>query len=144
MHVVINSPLNLGLALGHWFLHSLSINEENKRKQKNDDSDGRKAVTPYIDTFIVNHEQTLQYFFGGIKIDSIPMSDVKIILHKVRCCLIITDIVMLLIWTLAYFNWLLLSRPFLISWLLRRHCRNNKFINQETYINKLKIWMKRV
>lgn len=96
MHVVADSSLDLLLAFVHRLTHGLAVDEEDEGEQKKDDDHRRQAVAPDIDALVVNHEQTSEYFFGGIKIDSVPVSYVQVILHVGRGCLVVPDVVMLL------------------------------------------------
>jgi len=41
-------------------------------------------MSPDINQFIMEHKQTLENFFGGVKIDSIASENKRIIFHKIR------------------------------------------------------------
>jgi hypothetical protein len=126
MHVMIHSPLYLILISIHGLSHGFPVDEEDKGEQKNDDDNGWQAVAPDVHAFIVKHKQALQYLFRSIKIDSISMSNVQVILHERRRCLIVPNIMVLFCSIFIHHFCRLLLSFLLLSWLLRRHCKNNK------------------
>jgi hypothetical protein len=89
---MVNSSLDLLLALIHRPPHGLAIDEEDEREQEDHDYNGRQAVTPDVNAFVVNHEQTSQYLFGVVKIDTIPVSYAQIILHECWSSIVISDV----------------------------------------------------
>jgi hypothetical protein len=94
VHVMVDSSLNLLLALGHRAPHDLGINEEDEGEQENADDNGGQAVAPDVNAFVVNHEQTSQYLFGIIEIDTIPVSYPQIILHECRSSIVVPDVML--------------------------------------------------
>ena len=62
-------------------------------------------MTPYIDTFIVQHEQTANNSPGSIEVDPISMSDVLIISGELGCDFIVPYKMIILI---LFLNFLLL------------------------------------
>lgn len=109
MHVVVDSSLDLLLAFVHRLAHGLTVDEEDEGEQKKDDHHRRQAVAPDIDALVVNHEQTSKYFFGGIKIDPVPVSYVQVVLHVRRGSLVVPNVVVFLSYIFYVFVRLLCS-----------------------------------
>ena len=53
--------------------HGLSIHHKEESRNEYKDEDGRKTVTPDVDTLIMNHKQTPEYSSGCVKVDSVSM-----------------------------------------------------------------------
>lgn len=67
------------------------INDESQGDDKDTDDEGRDAVAPDVDAFVVQHEKTFDNFFGSVEVDSVAMRDMLIILHVLRSSVIISD-----------------------------------------------------
>ena len=96
MHVMIHTLIQLLMILVERLPHCLTINHDVEGGQKENDKKSRDAVTPDIDTFIVNHKQTSKYLSGSVKIDSISMSDIVIVLHELGSSVVVSNIVFVL------------------------------------------------
>ena len=61
-----------------------SINYEVKGHNENYDEDCRKKMTPNVNTFIMNLEQTSKNSSRSGKVDTISMSDIFVVDHEFR------------------------------------------------------------
>ena len=52
-------------------------------------------MAPDVDALVVKHKQASEYFSGSIEVDSISMSDVVVIFHVARSCLVVSNVVLL-------------------------------------------------
>ncbi len=91
MHIVIDSVLQPRLIVIKGSSHRLSVHQEVKRDDKNNNEHGGQTVTPDVHTLIVNHKQALYDFFSSVEINTISVGDVMIILHVIWSCLIVTN-----------------------------------------------------
>ena len=48
-------------------------------------------MAPNVDTLVVNHEETPEYFARSIEVDTVAMGDFVVVLHEVRCSLIVSN-----------------------------------------------------
>jgi hypothetical protein len=67
------------------------INDQGQRNNERTNQKGRDAMAPNINALVVDHEKTLEDLFRIVKIDSVPMSNMLIVLHIFRCSVVIPD-----------------------------------------------------
>ena len=53
----------------------VAIDDEEEGQEYEDEDDGGQAMRPNVDTFIMDHEQALQYLGGSVEVDAISISD---------------------------------------------------------------------
>lgn len=76
--------------------HRLTINHDVKGYKQEDDENGWNTVTPNVNAFVVDHEQTSQYLPCCGKIDSISMRNIMIVFHEIRSSMVVSDVVFIL------------------------------------------------
>lgn len=48
-------------------------------------------MAPNVDTLIVDHKETFKDLLGSVEVDSVTMSNVLIIFHVMRSCMIVAN-----------------------------------------------------
>lgn len=67
------------------------IDDQTQRNYDDANNYGRHAVTPYVHTLIVHHKETFENLFGSVEIYPVSMSDMLVILHILRSCMIVPN-----------------------------------------------------
>ena len=84
MHVVVHTIPETLLVSWKRTFHCFSIDNKVESCNKDQDEESWEAVTPDVDTLVMHHEEASNNFSGSIEVDPVSMSDVTIILNKLR------------------------------------------------------------
>lgn len=78
LHLFVNL-LAMGIEISPYFL---AVDNEEEGEENEDEEDSRQAMRPNIDTFIMDHKETFEYFGRSIEINSISVSYAAVIFHE--------------------------------------------------------------
>ena len=120
IHIIIHAMLYLIMIRLKRILHDFSIYYEESRDEEEDYKKSWNTMGPYVYTLVMNHKKTFKYLFCGGKVDPISMGNMLITLHILRCYLILSNKMILIILETTFFR-VSFDFFFLLILLIRRH-----------------------